>query len=210
VHYSDGGPILFDFAIDGNDYPSAYNRPTSWTASGSNAWDSVTRADGKELSKSHRVLSADGKTLTMTFTGTRPDGAPFHEEDVYTRIGGSAGEGLIGKWRSIKVEENAPLTFIISTPLSGVFHYVIPDQKATAEGAADGSQHPISGPTVPPGMTIAFRLATPRELHYDIKVNGTGDTSGVQTLAADGRSFTDVSWTPGKESEKQTAVYVKQ
>jgi hypothetical protein len=29
------------------------------------------------------------------------------------------------------------------------------------------------------------------------------------TLSADGRTITDVSWTPGKESEKQTAVYQK-
>jgi hypothetical protein len=29
-------------------------------------------------------------------------------------------------------------------------------------------------------------------------------------MAADKKSFTKVSWTPGKESEKSTAVYVKQ
>ena len=210
VHYSDGGPIQFDFAIDGKEYPTAYNRTSTWTASGSNAWDSVTRADGKELGKAHRALSADGKTLTMTYTGTRPDGSAYHEEDVYTRISGSTTDGLIGKWRSIKIEENAPLTFVISTPAPGVLHYDLPQQKASTEGAADGSQHPVSGPDLPPGMTIGYKLTTPRELHYDIKVNGTPDTSGVQTLAADGRSFTDVSWTPGKEAEKQTAVYVKQ
>jgi hypothetical protein len=41
-------------------------------------------------------------------------------------------------------------------------------------------------------------------------MNGKPDTYGIETLAADGHSFTDVSWNPGKESEKQTAVYVKQ
>jgi hypothetical protein len=41
-----------------------------------------------------------------------------------------------------------------------------------------------------------------------MKVNGKEDSEGVQTLAADGRSYTDVSWSAGKESEKQIAVFV--
>jgi hypothetical protein len=32
----------------------------------------------------------------------------------------------------------------------------------------------------------------------------------VQSIAADGGSFTDTNWNPGRESEKTTAVYVKQ
>jgi hypothetical protein len=207
LHFSDGSTIGYDFGVDGKEYPSAYNRTTSWTSAGKNQWDQVTKADGKVLSKSRRALSADGKTLTLTFTGTHPDGSTFDEELVYTRLSG--GQGLVGKWRSIKVPENAPPSFIISAPSPDSLHFEIPEQKASVEGAADGSDHPIIGPNMPPGMTIGFKLAQ-REIHYTIKVSGKPDTYGIETLAADGLSFSDVSWSPGKESEKQTAVYVKQ
>ena len=45
---------------------------------------------------------------------------------------------------------------------------------------------------------------------FRIKVNGKEDSEGVQTLAADARSYTDVGWSAGKENEKQTAVFVRQ
>jgi hypothetical protein len=32
---------------------------------------------------------------------------------------------------------------------------------------------------------------------------------GEQTLAADGRSFSDVNWNPGKEDEKTTGVFLR-
>jgi hypothetical protein len=41
-------------------------------------------------------------------------------------------------------------------------------------------------------------------------VNGKPDSYGVQTLPADGKSVTDVSRSPGKLSEKSSAVFVKQ
>jgi len=207
IHYSDGSTIHYDFGLDGKEYKAAYNRTTRWTPAGTNAWDQVTQVDGKVLSKSHRMVSEDGKTLTETFTATQPDGTAINEELVYTRVG--AGKGLLGKWRSIKVPENAPASFIISSPSPRTLHFDLPEQKASVEGTADGTDYPIQGPNMPPGMTIGFKLAE-REIHYTIKVNGKPDTYGIETLAADGHSFADVSWAPGKESEKQTAVYVKQ
>lgn len=89
-------------------------------------------------------------------------------------------------------------------------HYELPDLKASTEGTADGSDHPVTGGNTPAGMTIGFKLIKPTQVKYVIKVNGKEDSEGVSTIAADGRSYSDVSWTPGKEDEKQTAVYVKQ
>jgi hypothetical protein len=155
------------------------------------------------------VLSADGQTLTFTMKGTRPDGSPYDETAVYERVG--AGDGLLGTWRSVKsTSGGAPQTFVISSPGAGVVHYDVPDMKASVEGATNGTDLPLTGPTVPAGMTISFKAVKPTETKYTIKINGKPDAIGVQTMAADGRTFSDVSWTPGKESEKQTAVYVKQ
>jgi len=156
----------------------------------------------------HRELSADGKTLTITAAGTKPDGSTYHDERVFERVTGT--DGLIGTWRSVKVVFSGPQQFVISSPAPGVLRYELPDIKASVEGRADGSDHPVTGPTTPPGMTSGFKLVNPTKLTYVLKIDGKPDSYGVQTLARDGRSFTDTSWNPGKESEKTTAVYVRQ
>jgi hypothetical protein len=43
-----------------------------------------------------------------------------------------------------------------------------------------------------------------------LKYQGKADMYGVQTMAADGKSYTDVTWPAGKPNEKTTGVYVKQ
>lgn len=210
LHYEDGSTASFDFGLDGKEYKTWANRTTAWTAAGGNAWDTVTRVDGKVRSKGHIALSGDGKTLTMTFTGTRPDGQDFREEDVSSRVSGT--EGLAGTWRATRVTgpTGQPQTFVVSTPAAGVLHFEVPDMQASAEGRADGTDHPLTGPTVPPGMTISWKLLTPTKIRYVIKLNGKPDNGGVQALAADGGSFTDTNWNADREKEKTVAVYVKQ
>lgn len=208
LHYSDG-VIAYDFGMDGKGYKAAYDRTATWTQSGPNAWTEVYRRDGKTIVTLQRALSADGKSQTLHYTGTRPDGTPLDDEDVYARVSG--GPGLLGKWKSVKVgSSGAPQTFIISSPAPGVLHYEVPDLQAHAEGAADGTDRPLTGGNTPAGMTIGFKLVTPTQVKYVIKFNGKEDSEGVQTLAANERSFTDVSWSAGKEDEKTTSLYVRQ
>jgi hypothetical protein len=208
LHYSDGSTADYDFGIDGKEYRSVANRTVTWTATGQNAWDSFFKIEGKVFRKVHRELSADGKTLTVKAAGTRPDGSTYQDESVFERVTGTA--GLIGTWRSVKVAFNGPRQFIISSPAPGVLRYELPELKESVEGRADGSDHPITGPTAPPGFTSGFKLVSPTKVTYVLKINGKPDSYGVQTLAPDGRSFTDTSWNAGKENEKTTAVYLKQ
>ena len=58
--------------------------------------------------------------------------------------------------------------------------------------------------------TIAIKPVSLTKHSYVVKVNGQPDSCGVQTLAADGKSFTDLSRSAGKPAEKGTGVYVKQ
>jgi len=78
-HYSDGSTDAFDFGIDGKEYPAMYGQVVTWTADGDHAWNSVWKLKGKVLDNVHRQLSVDGKTLTITDSGTKPDGSTFHE-----------------------------------------------------------------------------------------------------------------------------------
>ena len=209
LHFSDGSTTEYDFAVDGKERKAWSNRTVIWTAPAPNTWDTVFKLNGKVLAKGQRTLSADGKTLTETWTGTRPDGSAFHEEDVLTRVSGT--DGLVGTWRASKVKGGGgPQEFVISVPGTGRVHYEVPDMKVNVEGRTDGSDNPLTGPTVPPGSTISFQALTPTKMRYVMKIDGKTDNVGEQTLAADGRSFTDVNWNAGKEDEKTTGVYVKQ
>jgi hypothetical protein len=98
----------------------------------------------------------------------------------------------------------------MSAPAPGVLHVDVPDFKASAEGRTDGSDNPLTGPNMPPGATISFKALSPTRTRYVMKVNGKTDNMGEQTIAADGRSFTDVNWNPDRENEKTTALFVKQ
>ncbi len=50
-----------------------------------NTWDFELKKDGKAVGHVHRVVSADGKTLTVHNTGTRVNGATGDETLVFER-----------------------------------------------------------------------------------------------------------------------------
>lgn len=207
-HFSDGSTASYDFGIDGKEYPTSSGNKTTWTAAGDHAWDTTIKAHGNFVVKIHRELSDGDKTLTVTSTGTKPDGSTFNTESVYTRVTGTT--GLLGKWRSTQSNDGSPAEFVVSAPSAGVLHWQIPDFKESAEGKMDGTDLPITGPTVPPGMTFGARFEAPDKIAYVLKQKGKPQMYGVQTMSADGSSFTDVSYSAGKPDEKSTAVYLRQ
>ncbi len=207
-HFSDGSTSNFDFGIDGKEYPAMYGNVVTWTAAGDNAWDSVWKLNGTVLENVHRALSADGNTLTITESGTKPDGSTFNNVTVYERVTGTA--GLLGKWKSTKVNISSPDTVIVSSPAEGSIRWEIPEYKQSLEGKTDGSDLPVTGPTVPEGLTVSIKILSATELTYTVKISGKPVSIAGQTLSADRKTIQEVVWSPGKESEKSTAVYEKQ
>jgi hypothetical protein len=207
-NYSNGSTVKFDFAVDGKDYTVVPGRTVSWTKSGDNSWDSVYKdGKGKVVSKVHRVLSADGKTMTIVSTDYHADGTTADETDVRTRVSG--GPGLAGKWKEVKISR-ASETQIISVPSAGHIKYETPSEKVIMEGAVDGSPSQVQGPSVPDGATMAFKQVTPIELTWSYVIKGVVLRKGTDTVSSDGASLTSVSWAPGKKSEKTSEVYDKQ
>jgi hypothetical protein len=66
------------------------------------------------------------------------------------------------------------------------------------------------GPDAPAGLTVSNKSDAPNKVTTVVYLNGKELGRDVMTLSADGKMITDVSWTPGKESEKQTYVYDRQ
>jgi hypothetical protein len=73
---------------DGKDYPITGN-PAADTASFKRVDDqtgeSTFKKDGKVTATNVRVLSKDGKTLTITSKGTTPDGKPRNDVQVFEK-----------------------------------------------------------------------------------------------------------------------------
>ena len=147
--------------------------------------------------------------MNITSTGTRPDGTAFHDEAVYVK---TKSDGCLeGTWKSTKNTQSAPPDFAISQGSSpDALKWEVTGWKETVEGKPDGSDLAINGPTVPAGLTIAFKADGARKIAYQLKSSGTVIGQGEQVLAPNGKTYTDTTWVPGKENEKQTYVYTKQ
>ena len=87
---ADGSPMKWGFTTmrDGKDVPvtgnPAYDTAAS-TQNGPNAGTTEYKKGGKVVLTSKFSLSADGKTLTLTSTGTDPKGQAVHNVSVYTK-----------------------------------------------------------------------------------------------------------------------------
>ena len=97
----------------------------------------------------------------------------------------------------------------IMVPAAGRYEMVSPIYKSTVAGTTDGRPAPMKGPTVPPGAMVAYKAAGRTIWDYAIMIKDKTYAKGMLTVSPDGKTLTDTSWTPGKESEKSMAVYDK-
>jgi len=207
VRYSDGSAFRYDFRVDGTEYKTTSNRTATWTAVGTNAWNTVIKQDGYVVKEGRRELSPDEKTLTLSITGKLPDGEPMHNIVTYARVSGAG--GLLGTWHSTKSEFPIPDIVVISSPSSGVLRFELPSYKYVAEGKTDGTEFSPSAPMLSPDHSISMKRLSPRKLSFVNKLGGKPNSYSVRSMARDGKSFTEVSWSAGTPSDKTTAVYSK-
>ena len=207
-HYSNGSTVEYDFAVDGKDYPTIPDRTVSWTKAGDGTWDVLVKdAKGTELSKGHRVLSADGKKITTSYTSYRPDGTTADTSDEYVRVSG--GPGLAGKWKDVQVKA-AGSSFTITFPSPGQVTIRYPAFKESISGALDGSPMPVIGPTMPDGLFVSYKPLSEDKWEYTQTLKGKVFSKGTMVVSNGGKEIIRTIWVPGKESEKSIGVYDKQ
>jgi hypothetical protein len=204
MHFSDGA-IEYDFGIDGKVYPTLEDHTTTWVKVDDHTWNSEARAGDKPIFRAHRVLSADGKTLVMSYQELRPDGTTNDGSNTYTRVSG--GPGLAGTWKDIKAKTPAD-TITIAIPSPGQIVFEDPAFKMVISGPTDGSAIVVKGPTVPEGFAATYKPDGPNKMDYTIKYKDKDTNKGV--MSVNGKTLTDTSWVPGKENEKSIAIYDKQ
>ena len=202
----DTGSFKFNFACDGKDYNFLPDRTISCLGSG-NSFTMDWKLNGKVQSTTKRTISADGKTMTDVETGKRPDGTAYTDHETDTRVG--SGSGMAGTWRSTVVKNSAP-DIVVMKVNGDVLHIENPGYKSVSDTKLDGTPAAIKGPTAPAGLMVSNKSDGPNKVLGVATLNGKEIGRDVMTLSADGKTMTDVSWTPGKESEKQTYVYERQ
>ena len=203
----DTGSFKFSYACDGKDYNVLPDRTLSCTGSG-RSYTLTEKVKGKLYATIKREISADGNTLTDVTTGTKPDGTAFTDRETDTRVG--SGSGMAGTWKSTVVKNSAPGVFILKVN-GDVLHYENPGYKETSDAKLDGTPAPIQGPDAPAGLTVTNKYdGGSSKVRTSVYLNGKELGVDIMTLSADGKTITDVSWTPGKESEKQTYIYDRQ
>lgn len=87
---ADGTPVKSEWTgkYDGKDYPSTGNPNEDMRSVkqiNSRTLHVVSKKDGKVVLTAHVVVSADGKTRTVTVNGTGKDGKKFHSVAVYEK-----------------------------------------------------------------------------------------------------------------------------
>ena len=207
LHYSNGSNVSFNFACDGKDYPSVADRTISCTKADGATYDFTYKAAGKVLGTSVTVISSDGKSITDTYKATKPDGTSFTTTTTSARVSGTA--GLAGEWKDTKSASTSASIMTIAVT-GDSFHFAYPEWKQGATVKLDGTYAPFTGAQVPEGVTVSYKAVSPTQLNGGTKLNGKLWSEDTMTLSADGKTITDVSWSPGKPNEKTTAVYDKQ
>jgi len=204
--FSNGGPVNFEFALDGKDYPTVPSQSIACTETTPTSMACVAKASGKITSSASRALSADGSRLNVDYSAYRPDGTTTHEEDVYERVSG--GPGFAGTWKDVSAKFT-PSAIIIATPTPTTFEISQPTSKLTIAGSTDGTPSPATGPAIPPGATESVLATSPTTWTYSIELKGKVYAKGTMSVSPDGKTMTDTRWVPGKELEKEVDIYTK-
>jgi hypothetical protein len=196
----------YNFKVDGQERPAIYGLTAAWKQIDANTWDTVYKLNGKVANTSTTKLSADGKTMTTSSKIVKPDGSTFDETGVFERVSG--GPGLPGKYKATEVKTSVEMIEISPDGSDGLTLNFI-DFQATAKAKFDGKDYPLTGPTVPPGFTVAIRKAGAGGFNMTERQNGKDLFMLTFTVSADGKTLTEAGTAAGVK-EPFKAVYDRQ
>jgi len=197
----------FTFKADGQSYPSLFGNTENWTKLSGHSWKVAVRGHGGYTATDTLDISNDGKTLTTTSSGSNPNGSSYRDVAVYQRMAG--GHGLMGTWKSTHVKRSNPGMLEFTANGANGITWKLPQIKATVNVEFNGKDVTPEGPTVPPGLTLAFTRRSPRSFHIVEKMNGKPIFEGTYRVSANGKTLTDTG-KPVGQSELTKAVYEKQ
>jgi hypothetical protein len=173
---------------DGTEQPGHSGTTLSVTPVEPNTWKLVRRKDGYTVMTAIFKLSADAKTLSDSFTASRPDGWTFSINYVFARTAGSS--GFAGRWESSNEKVNSVYELEIQPYEEDGLTLSLPAEHFATKMKFDGKDYPVQGTEVAPGSASSGHRVNDRTLEITDKINGrTIDTQQI-TLSPDLRTLT--------------------
>ena len=212
LSYTDG-PISYDFACNGTAYPTFANRTITCTGGPQRGYTFTMKAGSTVLSKSYRVISPNGKTMTVQDTDMNPDGSSSTYQETYQRIGETSGSksttGIAAKWKNVNVKETGTHTMKIM--VSGkTISLQYPESQEQVSGKLDGSDLRVTGPTIPAGAFETFKSEGADKLHFAVKYKDRTLEEGDMALGQGGKVIAMQEWLSGDAGNKKTLIYDKE
>jgi plastocyanin len=183
----------YSFKPDGSDTKDSFGDTVQWKQMDDHTWKEFVK-EGSMVVTDTWTLAADGKTLEVAASGTRPDGKDIDSSDTYTRLG--VGKGFFGKWKSTKVDDKTPVSREFEANGDDGVIWKLPELKASVALKFDGKAVAPTGPTVPEGLTIAGTKLGPRSIELTEKLKGKVVYKGHLTVSPDGKTMTQVGGAP--------------
>jgi hypothetical protein len=206
MQYSADGQT-YTFKIDGSEYPALFGDTAAWKSIDANTWEVTNKLNGKLLGTDTYKLAADGQSLTVNSKGPKPAGGTFDDTITFQRIFGTS--GIIGKWKTKNFKSSAPdVMEFVAAGADGMAFNII-DQQAVCNLKFDDMDYPITGPTMPPNMTLAIKKSGARAFDATVKLGGKALYRSTFTVSSNGKTLTETG-SAVATGEKYKAVFDRQ
>ena len=191
------GGTTYSFRTDGKTYSTPAGNAAIWRQTAPDSWTTEYRKlDNKLLRIDHWQLSSDGKTLSVTTSGAKPNGDLFADSETYVRTAGTS--GLMGSWKSTEVKLSSPNELTIKEEGLDRLLFKIAALKASVTLNFDGKETPVEGPDIPSGLRLSLSRVGPYSFRLVQKLNGSVVSSSVYSVTAtDPNTMTEVGGSPG-------------
>jgi hypothetical protein len=178
----------YTFKMDSKDYSDGLGDTAAWKVIDANTWQTTWKLNGTVLSTDTLRVGTDG-SLTVSTKGTSPNGEAIDDTTTFQRVSG--GPGLAGKWKTKNVKSGSPEVMELLPSGGDGLSFKEPANGLTCDARLDGKDYPCTGPTLPPGWTVAMSKAGARSLDLMVKKDGKAFFKVTYTVAADGKSLTE-------------------
>jgi hypothetical protein len=179
---------------DGLDHPTHFGDSMAITRKSEDTWAITYKFANQASMDTIWKVSQDGRTLTYTAIGIRPNGQHFNNRMTLKRTSGTT--GLAGIWETIGVTLSSPDEIVIA-PYGADGHFItFADRKQTVRMKFDGRDYADAGPTVAPDSTTSGHRIDARTIETTEKVRGKVIETARATISEDGKTQTIVVTEP--------------
>jgi len=197
----------YTFKPDGSSFTTPLGADRTFTKGADGNYTATSKRNGTLLSTATYKISADGNTIHVESKGTKPNGDTFDNKYTYVRT--APGTGIVGGWKSTKVELSSPNALTFQTDSANGVTVSLSAIKATCQAKWDGKDYPATGPTVGTGITLAFTKEGANGFKFVEKSKDKVLVIVHFRAAADGKTM-NAKGTDGEGKEPFTEVYDKQ